>query len=288
MTKLSAGAATAALFSGLGSQVRAAENDATETGAKFQHSACHWAFRKVPLKQFCAEAKNVGLASIELLHEKDWSLLQEHGLTCAVGRARSKGDIGSIGHGFNRKEYHETLFDLFKTAIEKAAKAGNVPQLICFSGNRNGMDDEEGLKNCAEGLKKIMPVAEKHGITLTMELLNSKRNHQDYMCDRTHWGADLVDAVGSERFKLLYDIFHMQIQEGDVIKTFTKYKDRISHYHTAGVPGRNEINDTQELNYRGICKALAATGYTGFLAQEFKPKGDTLTSLKEAIEICSV
>jgi hydroxypyruvate isomerase len=205
-----------------------------------------------------------------------------------MGIVRGPGGVGGIGNSFNRTENHDILFETYKDGLEKAKAAGNVPQLIAFSGNRKGMDDETGLKNCAEGLKKIMPLAEKAGITISMELLNSKVNHKDYMCDHTEWGAALVDAVGSDRFKLLYDIYHMQIMEGDCIATFTKHKDKISHFHTAGVPGRNEIDDTQELNYRGISKALADMGYDGYLGQEFMPKRDPLTSLKEAVEICTV
>ena len=230
----------------------------------------------------------MGIESVEILFPDAWATTAKHGLNCAMGRLQTPGGIGSIENSFNRKENHDALFKAYEEGIPLAAKAGNVPQIIAFSGNRGGMDDDEGLKNCAEGLKRIMPLAEKHNITISMELLNSKVNHADYMCDHTEWGAALVDAVGSERFKLLYDIYHMQIMEGNCIETFTKHKDRISHFHTAGVPGRHEIDDNQELNYKGICKALNAIGYTGYLGQEFVPQRDPLTSLKEAVEICTV
>jgi hydroxypyruvate isomerase len=278
---------TAALFTALGSQIKAAE-EAAGPSANFKHSVCHWCFGEIPLDKFSTEVKKIGIESIEILFPDQWAVVAKHGLQCAMGRLKTPGGIGSIGNSFNRKENHDALFKAYEEGIPMAAAAGNVPQLIAFSGNRGGMDDDEGLKNCAEGLKRIMPLAEKHNITISMELLNSKVNHKDYMCDRTQWGVDLVNAVGSDRFKLLYDIYHMQIMEGDCIATFTKHKDAISHYHTAGVPGRNEIGDNQELNYRGISKALAATGYTGYLGQEFRPKLDPLTSLKEAVEICTV
>ena len=161
--------------------------------------------------------------------------------------------------------------------------------MICFSGNRDGMDDDAGLRNCAVALKQIVGLAEKKNVVICMELLNSKRNHKDYMCDRTHWGAELVNQVGSPNFKLLYDIYHMQVQEGDVIATIREYKDCIGHYHTAGVPGRNEFDETQELYYPAICKAIVETGFDGYMGQEFIPKKkDKLESLTQAVEICDV
>lgn len=288
LTTLSGGAATAAIFSALGTQLRAAEEDAAKAGAKFKHSVCHWCFGKIPLDQFCVEVKKLGIESVEILFPEQWETVAKHGLTCAMGRPRPVNKVGGIGTSFEKKENHDTLVKIYEEIIPLAAKAGNVPQVIAFSGNRNGLTDEEGLKNCIEGVKRIAPIAEKHNITISMELLNSKVNHKDYLCDRTQWGVDLVNGVGSNRFKLLYDVYHMQIMEGDCISTFTKHKDAISHFHTAGVPGRNEIDDSQEVNYKGICKALAAMGYDGYLGQEFRPTKDPLTSLKEAIDICTV
>ncbi len=284
LTTLAGGAA---LFSALGAQVKAAEK-AAGSNAKFKHSVCHWCFRKIPLEKFCVEAKKIGIQSVEILYPDQWATLAKHGLECAMGRPKPVKGVGGIGTAFEKKENHDTLVKIYEEVIPLAAKAGNVPQVIAFSGNRNGLSDEEGLKNCVEGVKRIVPIAEKHNITISMELLNSKVNHKDYLCDRTEWGVELVNAVGSERFKLLYDIYHMQIMEGDCIATFTKHKDAISHFHTAGVPGRHEIDDNQELNYRGIAKALAAMGYDGYLGQEFVPLRDPLTSLKEAVDICTV
>lgn len=288
LTTLSGGAATAALFSALGDQVKAAEAEAQKAGGKFKHSVCHWCFGRIPLEEFCVEVKKLGIESVEILFPEQWATVAKHGLSCAMGRPRPVKGIAGIPNAFENKENHDTLVEIYEDIIPKAAKAGNVPQVIAFSGNRRGLSDEEGLKNCAEGVKRIMPIAEKHQITVSMELLNSKVNHKDYLCDRTQWGVDLVNEVGSDRFKLLYDIYHMQIMEGDCIATFTKHKDAISHFHTAGVPGRHEIDDSQELNYVGISRALAKMGYEGYLGQEFVPTRDPLTSLKEAVEICTV
>ncbi len=278
----------AALLSALGAQVSEAQEEIKKAGGKFKHSVCHWCFGSIPLEQFCVEVKKMGIESVEILFPEQWATLAKHDLTCAMGRPHAVRGIAGIPNAFENKENHDTLVEIYEDIIPKAAKAGNVPQVIAFSGNRRGLTDEEGLKNCIEGVKRIVPIAEKHKITVSMELLNSKVNHGDYLCDRTEWGVELVNAVGSDRFKLLYDIYHMQIMEGDCISTFTKHKEAISHFHTAGVPGRNEIDDTQELNYKGICKALAAMGYEGYLGQEFVPKRDPLTSLKEAVDICTV
>lgn len=278
----------ATLLSALGAQVSEAQEEIKKAGGKFKHSVCHWCFGSIPLEQFCVEVKKMGIESVEILFPEQWATLAKHDLTCAMGRPHPLRGIAGIPNAFENKENHDTLVEIYEDIIPKAAKAGNVPQVIAFSGNRRGLTDEEGLKNCIEGVKRIVPIAEKHKITVSMELLNSKVNHGDYLCDRTEWGVQLVNAVGSDRFKLLYDIYHMQIMEGDCISTFTKHKEAISHFHTAGVPGRNEIDDTQELNYKGICKALAAMGYEGYLGQEFVPKRDPLTSLREAVEICTV
>jgi hydroxypyruvate isomerase len=193
-----------------------------------------------------------------------------------------------IVDGFNEPQLHDELVKSYEEVIPLAAAAG-LTQIICFSGNRKGLDDEQGIKNCAVGLKRIMAVAEKYKVTLSMELLNSKVNHPDYQCDHTAWGVALCEAVGSDRFKLLYDIYHMQIMEGDVIATIRKYHPYISHYHTGGVPGRNEIDETQELNYPAIMKAIVETGFKGYVAQEFIPKReDKIASLKQGVEICDV
>ena len=237
--------------------------------------------------------KEFGLQSIELLTPAQVKIAQQHDMTCAlVNFPTAKTDqgvtVGGIGKAWNRIEHHKTLLEIYEKRIKDTSELG-LDNVICFSGNRNGLDDEQGMKNCAEGLKQLMPLAEKLGVTLTMELLNSKVNHKDYMCDRTAWGVGLCEMIGSDRFKLLYDIYHMQIMEGDVIATIKKYNTYFSHYHTGGVPGRNEIDDTQELNYPAIVRAIQDTGYKGFIGQEFKPKRkDKIKSLQQGVEICSV
>ena len=247
------------------------------------HSVSQWCYDDIPLKDFARECVNLGIESIELLDEKDWATINGFGLKCAVGYASD----WRIPKGFNRIENHPKLLADYEAMIPKAAIAG-VPNLICFSGNSEGQHDDEGMINCATGLKKLMPLAEKHGVTIIMELLNIN-DHQDYQCNNTSWGATLCEMVGSERFKLLYDIYHMQIMEGNVIETFSKYHQFIGHIHTGGVPGRHEIDGTQELNYPAIMRAILATGYKGFVGQEFIPSTtDKLGSLRKCIEICDV
>lgn len=251
---------------------------------KVNHSVCRWCYDKISLDNLCQAANKIGLTSIELVGPEEWPTLKKYGLTSALPWGAGMG----IDKGFNDPKYHDALVKSYEEVIPKAAAAG-FNQIICFSGNRRGMADEQGLKNSAIGLKRLMKTAEQYKVTMVMELLNSKVNHADYMCDRTHWGAALADQVGSDRFKLLYDIYHMQIMEGDVIATIKKYQKYISHYHTGGVPGRNEIDNTQELNYPAIMKAILDTGYKGFVAQEFIPKReDKLASLKQGVQICDV
>jgi hydroxypyruvate isomerase len=251
---------------------------------KVNHSVCRWCYNSIPLEDLCKAAKDIGLSSIELVGPDEWPVLKKYGLTSALPSGAGMG----IEKGFNDPRYHDELVASYEAIIPKVANAG-LKQIICFSGNRNGLDDEKGIENCAIGLKRLMPVAEKHKITVVMELLNSKVNHKDYQCDKTPWGAALCDKVGSEYFKLLYDIYHMQIMEGDVIATIRKYHPYISHYHTGGVPGRNEIDESQELNYPAIMKAIVDTGFKGYVAQEFIPKReDKLASLKQGVQICDV
>jgi hydroxypyruvate isomerase len=246
-------------------------------------SVCRWCYGQIPLERLAAEAAKMGYRSIELLRPEEYPAVKKVGLTCAMIRCNS------IPDGLNRKENHDRIEQELRKHIEFAAAEG-LPNVICMSGNRKGMSDEEGLQNCAIGLKRVVGFAEKMKVTICMEGLNSKVNHKDYMYDKTKWGVELVKLVGSPRFKLLYDIYHMQIMEGDVIHTIREYKDYIAHYHTGGVPGRNEIDETQELNYPAIIKAILATGYKGFLGQEFIPaKGkDALASLAQGFRICDV
>ena len=252
------------------------------SSGSFQHSVCRWCYEKISVEDLAQAAKRIGLASVELLDPVDWPVVQRHGLTCAMANGTTK-----IPDGLNRLENHAAMVPSMVERIKACADAG-LPNVICFSGNRNGMDDELGLEHCAIALKQIVGEAEKRRITVCMELLNSKVNHKDYMCDHTVWGVELVKRVGSERFKLLYDIYHMQIMEGDVVRTITDNHEYIAHYHTGGVPGRHEIDATQELNYPAIVKAILATGFDGYLAQEFIPKRDPVTSLREAHKICDV
>lgn len=251
---------------------------------KVKHSVCKWCYNDIPLEDLCKSAKEIGLSSIELLGPDDWPTLKKYGLTCAMPQGAGLG----IERGFNDPSLHDELVKSYEAVIPKVAEAG-YSQIICFSGNRRGLDDKKGIENCAMGLKRIMPTAEKYNVTMCMELLNSKVNHKDYQADHTAWGAELCEAVGSDKMKLLYDIYHMQIMEGDVIATIRKFHPYISHYHTGGVPGRNEIDETQELYYPAIMQAIVETGYTGFVGQEFIPaREDKLASLKQGVRICDV
>lgn len=249
---------------------------------RINHSVCRWCFKQMSVDDLAKNAKAMGLVGIDLLSPDEFEIVKKHGLKCTMTTSHS------IGKGLNRKENWDECLGAIRKSLEATA-AEKWPNVICFSGNRDGMDDAEGLKNCAEAIKQVAGDFEKNNVTLCMELLNSKRNHKDYMCDRTPWGVDLCKAVGSEHFKLLYDIYHMQIDEGDVIATIRENHKYLGHYHTAGVPGRNEIDDSQELYYPAIMKAIVDTGFKGVVAQEFIPKhGEPMASLAQAIRICDV
>ena len=248
------------------------------------HSACRWCYDKIPLEDLASAGKSMGLKSIELLGVKDWPVVAKYGLTCAIGYST---DVG-LNRGFNDPTLHEKLLKDYTDTIPKAVDGG-IKNLICFSGNANGMSPEKGLENCAKGLEPVIKVAQKYNMIISMELLNSKVNHKDYQCDHTDWGVKLCEKVGSDNFKLLYDIYHMQIMEGDVIATIKKNSKYISHYHTGGVPGRHEIDETQELQYPAIMRAIVETGYKGFIGQEFVPaREDKIASLKQGVQICDV
>jgi hydroxypyruvate isomerase len=253
----------------------------------FRHSVTRWPFASLSVDALARMAKELGIHSVELLEPEEWPVARAHGLACAVGYARVPDPRTRLTSGWNRPEHHEWLVPAYERAIPEAAAAG-VPNLICFSGNRGGLGDDEGLANCARGLAAVLPLAERHGVTIVMELLNSKIDHRDYQCDRTRWGVALVERLGSPRFRLLYDIYHMQIMEGDVIRTIRDHAEHIAHFHTAGVPGRHEIDDSQELHYPAIMRAIAATGFAGYVAQEFIPTRDPRTALEQAIRICTV
>jgi len=277
--------AIGALGAGAFSVATIGQLEADETSAikgRIKQSVCKWCYSpKLPLEKLAAEVKKIGYQSIELLVPQEFPVVKAAGLTCAIlGGA-------SIPDGLNRKENHEKIEKHLREFIDFAAKEG-IPNVICMSGNRNGMPDDVGLENCVVGLKRVVGYAEDKKITLCMEGLNSKVDHKDYMYDFTKWGVELCKRVGSERFKLLYDIYHMQIMEGDVIRTIKENAKYIGHYHTGGNPGRHEIDETQELNYAAISKAIIETGFKGFMAQEFIPVRDTVASLTQAFKICDV
>jgi hydroxypyruvate isomerase len=249
---------------------------------RLKQSVCRWCYAKTPIEDLVQGSVKLGIEAIDLLDPKEWPVALKHGLKLTVVPGPT-----TIPDGLNRKENHDRIEDRFKTMIEDAAKA-KAHSIIVFSGNRRGMSDQEGAENCVIGLNRIKKYAEDKGILIVMELLNSKVNHKDYMCDRTPWGVEVVKAVNSPMVKLLYDIYHMQIMEGDMIRTIREYQQWIGHYHTGGNPGRNEIDDTQEIYYPAVARAIADTGFQGYFAHEFVPKRDPLTSLGEAVQICTV
>ena len=264
----------------------AAADNASSTPLKgsINHSACRWCYDKIKLDDLCRAGKEMGLQSIDLLEASDFPTIEKYDLVCAM----VSGVPGGITSGLNRVENHDKIVEFFERTLPIVAER-KYPNIICFSGNRKGMDDQQGLENCAVGLKRIAPMAEKHGVNVCMELLNSRHNHPDYMCDHSAWGIELCKQVGSERFKLLYDIYHMQIMEGDIIARIQESHKYFAHYHTGGVPGRGEIDESQETYYPAVMKAIVETGYKGFVAQEFVPKRpDALASLKQGVQICDV
>jgi hydroxypyruvate isomerase len=263
---------------------RASARRPVRPAARLKQSVCRWCYQDIPLDVLCREAAKIGLVSVELLSEQEWAVPKRFGLTCAMANGPS-----TIPVGFNRPDQHDRLVVESERLLPLVAKAG-LPNMIVFSGNRGGLSDAEGVENCVRGIKRIMPAAERAGVTVCMELLNSKVDHKDYQCDHTPWGVEVVKRVGSPRFKLLYDIYHMQIMEGDVIRTIRDNFAHIGHYHTGGVPGRHELDETQELQYRAIMTALATLGYQGFIGQEFIPSAgrDPLGSLRHGFGVCAV
>jgi hydroxypyruvate isomerase len=259
-----------------------AQAEKAKLKGNIKHSVSAWCYGKLSLDDLCKACVEMGIQSVELLGPNDFSTVKKHGLVCAMCNGPD-----SIGYGFNRLEHHDKLVAGFEKAIPQVAEFG-FPNIICFSGNRGGMSNEQGLENCVIGLKRVAPIAEKYKVNVIMELLNSKVDHKDYMCDHVAWGAEVMKRVGSEYCKLLYDIYHMQIMEGDLIRNIRQFHTYIGHYHTGGNPGRNEIDETQEIFYPAVMRAIVATGYKGFVGQEFIPKRDPLTSLRQAIQICDV
>ena len=249
---------------------------------RLNQSVARWCFARTPINDLCASAKGMGLMGVDLLGETEWEVPKQYGLQCTMGNS-----FGAIPLGFNRSNQHDKLVADAEAMIPRAAAAG-VQKIVVFSGNRGGMSDGEGIANCITGLKRLMPTAEQHGVVLCMEMLNSKVDHKDYHADHTAWAVEVAKGVGSPSFRLLYDIYHMQVMEGDVMATIKANLPWIAHFHTAGVPGRNEIDSGQELNYRGIAEFIASTGYSGVLAHEFLPRREGMKSLREAVEVCTV
>jgi len=250
---------------------------------RIHQSVARWCYAKTPLDQLCANAARIGLKGVDLLQPEEYEVPRRYGLICSMGYAGG----GEIADALNRTENHDAIEQSFRKHIPEAAKAG-VPNVITFSGNRRGMSDEEGAKNTILGLNRLKKIGEDHGVTICIELLNSKINHPDYMCDHSDWGLRVVQEVNSPSVKLLYDIYHMQIMEGNLIATIRLNIQWIGHFHTGGVPGRNELNNTQEVQWDGVMRAIADSGYHGYVAHEFVPTQDPFVSLRQAADLCDV
>jgi hydroxypyruvate isomerase len=262
---------------------RAAELQTSQRKGRIRQSVSRWCYEKIPLEVLCEKGAAMGLKAIDLLNEDEWEVPRRYGLACSMGY----GGGGEIRGGMNRVENHAKIEEAFRKSVPRAAKL-RVVNVITFSGNRGGMPDEEGMKNTIAGLNRVKKIAEDNGVTICMELLNSKVDHKDYMCDHTTWGIRVMEAVNSPRVKLLYDIYHMQIMEGDLIRTITDNIEWLGHFHTGGVPGRHELDNTQEVDWAGVMRAVAGTKFTGYVAHEFVPTRDPLRSLQEAVELCDV
>ena len=257
--------------------------DRVVKNGRLKQSVSRWPYAKIPLPEFCRAVADLGLTAVDLLAEDEWPVARQSGLVCSMGYAGG----GSIKDGLNVNANHDAIVRNFERTIPRAA-AMQVPNVITFFGNKRGMSDAEAIANCVAGLNRVKKIGEDHGVTICVELLNSKVNHADYQGDRTAFGVAIVKAVDSPRVKLLYDIYHMQIMEGDLVRTITDNHQYIGHYHTGGVPGRHELDDTQEVNWPAVCRAIVGTGFRGFVAHEFVPARDPLTSLKEAVMLCDV
>jgi hydroxypyruvate isomerase len=257
--------------------------DVTPRKGRIHQSVCQWCYEHIPLEKLAEYAAKIGLRGIDLLRPEEYEIPRRYGLICTMGYAGG----GDIGKALNRVENHAAIEEAFRKNIPLAAKAG-VPNVITFSGNRAGLPDDEGARNTVAGLNRVKKIAEDHGVTICLELLNSRRDHHDYMCDHTAWGVRVMQEVNSPNVKLLYDIYHMQIMEGDLIETIRQNIQWIGHFHTGGVPGRHELDGTQEVRWDGVMRAIADTGFKGYVAHEFVPAGDPLESLRKAAELCDV
>jgi hydroxypyruvate isomerase len=264
-------------------EVLAAQQPSSATRKNIRQSVCRWCYQKIPLDDLCASAAQMGLFGIDLLNPDEFDVPRRHGFICTMGYAGG----GTIADGLNRIENHAAIEEGFRTNIPLAAAAG-VPNVITFSGTRRGMSDDEGARNTIAGLNRVKRIAEDHGVTICMELLNSKVNHPDYMADHTAWGVRVMEEVNSPNVKLLYDIYHMQIMEGDLIATISKNMRWMGHFHTGGVPGRHELDEMQEVQWDGVMRAIAGAGFKGYVAHEFVPVRDPLISLREAVARCDV
>jgi hydroxypyruvate isomerase len=262
---------------------RASVAPAAPRKGRIHQSACRWCYQDIPLDSLAKSAAEIGLQGIDLLNPDEYEIPRRYGLICTMGYVGG----GEIANALNRTQNHSEIERAFRMNIPRAAKAG-VPNVITFSGNRKGMSDEEGARNTIAGLRRVKQIAQDHGVTICMELLNSKRDHHDYMCDHTAWGVRVVQEVNSPNVKLLYDIYHMQIMEGDLIETIRENLAWIAHFHTGGVPGRHELDSTQEVQWEAIMHAIADAGFRGYVAHEFLPTGDPLTSLRKAVDLCDV
>ncbi|HTJ29025.1 MAG TPA: TIM barrel protein [Acidobacteriaceae bacterium] len=250
---------------------------------RIHQSACKWCYPKISLDDFCKAGAEIGLKGIDLLGPEEYEVPKKYGLVCSMGYVGA----GDIPNGLNRVENHDKIEEALKKNLPLAAKAG-VPNVITFSGNRKNMSDWDGARNTIKGLKRVKQIVEDSGVILNVELLNSKVNHPDYMCDHTAWGVLVMEEVNSPNIKLLYDIYHMQIMEGDLIATIKANIQWLGHFHTGGVPGRHELDNTQEINWVGVMNAIADSGYKGYVAHEFLPTADPLTSLRQAVTLCDV
>ena len=251
--------------------------------SRIRQSACRWCYAQIPLEHLCAAGAAMGLYGIDLLQPDEYAVPQRYGMVCTMGYAGA----GEIAHGLNQVENHAGIEQGLRRNLPLARKAG-VQRVITFSGNRNGLSDADGMRNTIAGLKRLKPLIEDSGVMLCMELLNSKVNHPGYMADHTAWGAEVIGEVDSPLIRLLYDVYHMQIMEGDLIATIQANITSIGHFHTGGVPGRHELNGEQEVQWDGVMRAIAATGYDGYVAHEFLPLSDPLTSLRQAVNLCAV
>ncbi len=257
--------------------------DTAPRNGRIHQSVCQWCYPHIPLDQLAEYAAKIGLRGVDLLQPDEYEIPRRYGIVCTMGYAGG----GDIGKALNCTENHAAIEQAFRANIPRAAKAG-VPNVITFSGNRAGRSDEEGARNTIIGLNRVKKIAENHGVTICLELLNSKHDHHDYMCDHTTWGMRVVQEVNSSNVKLLYDIYHMQIMEGDLIATIRGNVQWIGHFHTGGVPGRHELDGSQEVQWDGVMRAIADSGFKGYVAHEFVPTGDPLESLRKAVELCDV